>query len=265
MRLLPLLLLFLLSAVSPCGASSLKGIASSFSYEARTGLVRLEGDVLVEAKGLRVSSDAATFDERSGRLYLSRDVLVSSDLGEARADSASYDPSADLLVLEGEVVVSMDSSILRARAVALGGSGEVRASGDVRLELKGEGLGVVARAAFLSASGDRVEMRDGVELEEASRGLRARSPSAQLWLGAGDGRRRTVERALMADGVSVEGRGVSATAERADYDVRRELLRLEGSVAISSARGTLRAKVASLDLRSGVFRGVGGRASIGLE
>lgn len=265
MRLLCLSLLLFLSATSPCVASSLRGTADSFSYDARAGLVMLEGNVFVEAKGFRVSSDVAIFEERSGALSLSGDVLVSAAFGQARASFARYDPSADLLILEGEALVSRDALILEAGRLALVGSDDVRASGDVRLELKEGKQSVLARAGFLSASGGRVDMSGGVRLEDSSRGLEASSSSAQLWLGEG-GR---VERAVMTGEVSVkgifEGGVVSATAGRADYDVRREILKLEGNVVISSSRGTLRARVASLDLKSGAVRGFGGRTSVGLE
>ena len=206
----------------------------------------------VRFEGRRLQSGRGAWEEHRGRLSLSEEVVVRDSFRTLRAGELEIELDSRNSVARGAVVVDQDSTRLTAAEL-------VDFDGGRRWE----------------ATGKPLELRDGERNLSAERLVHRREEDS--FLATGRPRFATGEDTLVADSLDFRRTaehlaaaasvrlatsfGAAATSARADLDLSRELITLEGKPQFSHSRESsfeVAAATMSIDLGDSILSGEGG-------
>lgn len=228
-----------MSAVMEAGSREKGGIVSEYE------------DPRIRFEGRRLQAGRGAWWENGGRLSLSEEVVVLDSFRTLRAGEIDIELDSGNSIARGAVVVEKDSTRLTAAELADFDAGN-------RWE----------------ATGQPLELRDGGRSLSASHLVHRREGDS--FLATGRPRFTTGEDTLYADSLEFRradehltaktsvrlstGYGATVTAARADLDLSRELVLLEGEPRFSQSGGSLAVAAArmSIDLGSRSLSGRGG-------
>ncbi len=225
--------------------------AREIGSRGETGVVSEYDKPRIRFEGRRLQSGRGAWEENRGRLRLKEEVVLRDSFRTLRASEFDIEFDSRNSIARGAVVVEQDSTKLTAAELA-----DFDAGG--RWE----------------ATGQPLELRDGARSLSASHLVHRREEDS--FLATGRPRFATGEDTLFADSLDFRraddhliaassvrlstGFGATVTAARADLDLSRELILLEGEPRFSQARESsleVAAASMSIDLGARILTGKG--------